>query len=267
MAGVDGAFVVAGGLTSDWGTLDTVFSESAQTGGWGELPSLQTKRCCAGGAVDKRGSLWVVGGGADMYRNSQCSSSVEQLDAPYNTHRWRYAPSLGLARCALGVACDLIRDRLFACGGYGGGDLYHDTAEWLDLSALHSNANSGSQNPVGWAPLPRMSAKRAGPNAAMAPDGRLFVLGGGPDGILCHRSMEALDIRMSAWDTALAQCQHGRHYNAAAFGPDGLLYVAGAFRHDGQLDVVERYDPRADRWESLPNMARPITFSTGTFLF
>mmetsp|Transcript_159563 Transcript_159563/g.507963 ORF Transcript_159563/g.507963 Transcript_159563/m.507963 type:complete len:125 (+) Transcript_159563:625-999(+) len=62
-----------------------------------------------------------------------------------------------------------------------------------------------------------------------------------------------------------------RHYNAAAFGPDGYLYVAGAFRHTGYLRVVERYDARVDKWdntwEKLPEMEVPILFCSGAFIF
>ena len=58
-----------------------------------------------------------------------------------------------------------------------------------------------------------------------------------------------------------------RHYNAAAFGPDGYLYVAGAFRHEGQLDAVERYDPRANKWEQLSQIGFVVKFSAGTFVF
>lgn len=80
-------------------------------------------------------------------------------------------------------------------------------------------------------------------------------------------TIEALDPRIRAWDTSLAQCRWGRHYNAAAFGPDGWLYVSGAFRHEGQLDVVERYDPRADKWQPLGPIGFTVKFSAGTFVF
>ena len=79
--------------------------------------------------------------------------------------------------------------------------------------------------------------------------------------------MEVLDPRTDSWHLSKAKLTWGRHYNAAAFGPDGLLYVSGAFRHEGQLDVVERYDPRTDRWESLAPIGEVVNFSAGTFLF
>jgi hypothetical protein len=57
--------------------------------------------------------------------------------------------------------------------------------------------------------------------------------------------------------------------NAAAFGPDGWLYAAGSFRHTGYVDVVERYDPRANRWEELAPVGGdvPIQFAAGAFVF
>ena len=116
-----------------------------------------------------------------------------------------------------------------------------------------------------------MQERRAGCNAAIAPDGRLFVVGGGPDGRSQHATMEALDPREKRWSQGFAALRLGRHYNAASFGPDGCLYVAGAFRHSGQLDACERWDPRLDRWEELPAMSTgdgaPLQFSAGAWVW
>ena len=49
--------------------------------------------------------------------------------------------------------------------------------------------------------------------------------------------------------------------------PDGRLYVAGTFRHGGQLDVAERYDPVAGKWEDLPPMSMLVQFSAGAWVF
>jgi len=83
--------------------------------------------------------------------------------------------------------------------------------------------------------------------------------------------MEMLDSREPEWRVSRSRLNWGRHYSAAAFGPDGYLYVAGAFRHTGYLRVVERYDARVDKWdntwERLPEMEVPILFCAGAFLF
>ena len=191
--------------------------------------------------------------------DARCLQTVERFDA--TAERWEPAPPMLEARCALGVALSHATQQLFAAGGYNGGDEpggYLAPAEYLELSA----GSRGS-----WRALPPMSCERAGANAAVGPDGRIYVVGGGPDGRREWATMEALDLRTGEWDSSLAPLHVGRHYNAAAFGPDGRLYCSGAFRHDGQLDVVERYDPRANRWEELPPIGQVVTFSAGAFVW
>ena len=243
-------------FTMRMNTLRSV--EAFADGVWRPMPSLLEPRCCCGAAVDSVGDIYVVGGGTSMYRGAACLRSVERFD--WDAARWESAPMLREARNGVGVAISHATERLFAFGGYGGDHDYLDTCESMPVgSAVGADAR--------WTELPCMSCKRAGPCAAAGPDGRLYVLGGGPDGTDCWASMEALDPRTSSWDTSLAQANTARHYNAAAFGPDGKLYVSGAFRHAGQLDVVERYDPVADKWEKLSGIGFVVKFSSGVFTF
>eukprot|EP00927_Polykrikos_kofoidii_P067129 TRINITY_DN62645_c0_g1_i1.p1 TRINITY_DN62645_c0_g1~~TRINITY_DN62645_c0_g1_i1.p1 ORF type:complete len:429 (-),score=57.32 TRINITY_DN62645_c0_g1_i1:40-1245(-) len=273
-----GGLVVAGGLFADdqMRSLKSVEKFCPEIGVWTAMPDMDVGRSCCSASLDLRGRIFVAGGGENMYRHSPVWHTTEWFDesalaseAEAGAHEsaagpsttsgaWRFGPPMREGRCALGVACSYATDHLYVAGGYGGGSMYHETAERLDLS-------SGSAGV--WEMLPPMSCKRAGPNAAVGPDHRIYVVGGGPDGLLEHDTMEALDPRENRWDTSLARLRYGRHYNAAAFGPDGCLYVAGTFRHTGQLDVVERYDPRADRWEGLPRIGVPIQFCAGTFVF
>ena len=232
--------------------------------GWSNLPSLAVSRCCAGAACDSRGTIYCVGGGDSMFAQSRAFASVEVLESLHGTNAdvaagWQPAPSMLEARCAHGCALSFSTGCLFAVGGYGGSRTreYLDTVERLEPLAAQD---------ARWEPLPRLSVKRAGCGAVVGPDDRLYAVGGGPDGRRCWASLEALDTRVAAWDTTLAPCRIGRHYNACAFGPDGRLYVSGAFRHDGQLDHVEVYDPRADRWEDLPSIGVVVHFSAGAFI-
>jgi len=107
-----------------------------------------------------------------------------------------------------------------------------------------------------------MREARAGCAAVVGPDHRIYVVGGGGDGRSCHTSIEVLDVREKVWDRhaqpawprrdrdggsytsmeGAAPCRYGRHYNAVGVGADGNVYVAGAFRHAGYLDVVHK-DP------------------------
>ena len=268
--GADGELLVIGGVDERGATLDTCarrqFSNVARSGctvvdgpdAWVAAPSLSCARCCAGAAVDARARTWAVGGGESMYSTARAWQSVEVLQPSAET--WREGPPLLEPRCALGLGVCHATERLFACGGYAG----CATLQYLDTAEMLAIGGGGDGR---WQPLPRMSCRRAGPNACMGPDGRLYVVGGGPDGRAHHTTVEALDARVKAWDTALARCRVGRHYNAAGFSPEGLLLVAGAFRHDGQLLDVEAYDCRADKWQTLPSMPTPLQFGGGAWVF
>jgi len=255
-----GDLVVAGGLIHGEELHALQSAEIFKDNQWTSLSSLNTARCCCSAALDSRGRIHVVGGGENMYRNSEAWNSVETFtyDGAIEDGAWHPGPAMREARCALGVAYSSSSDHLFAAGGYAGANCYLSSCEWLDLSCSSAGI---------WTSLPPMSCRRAGCNAAVGPDSRIYVLGGGPDGRSEHKTMEALDPRMKSWHTDLAPLSVGRHYNAAAFGPDGCLYVAGAFRHSGQLDVVERYDLRTNSWEVLPRIGAPLQFSAGAFLF
>lgn len=197
-----------------------------------------------------------------MYRGASCYSSVEVYTPELG--EWSEGPTMGEARCAAGVTLSLETDTLYSFGGYSGASSNSGTSAYLaSCECLHVGSGGDGR----WRPLPPLSGPRAGPNAAAGPDGRLYVLGGGPDGRSELSSMEALDPRTGRWDTGLAPMRCARHYNAAAFGPDGMLYVSGAFRHLGQLDVVERYEPRKDRWDLVEKVGVVIKFSSGCFVF
>ena len=256
----DGALVCMGGtsrdlLTGEFRTLDSVERCAAPYDEWQPLPHLTMPRCCCGAAVDAESRIYCIGGGESMYRGAKCYDTCEVYDPARG--RWAEAPTLLEKRCALGAAISHATTTLFAVGGYGGGDsaqAYLSSAESCRISAGGSGV---------WEPLPPLSVQRAGVSAAVGPCGRIFAIGGGPDGRHEWNTMEVLDPRCGHWDTSLAPLHVGRHYNACAFGPDGCLYVSGAFRHDGQLDAVERYDPRMDQWEELPQIGEVVTFSAG----
>mmetsp|Transcript_33260 Transcript_33260/g.54945 ORF Transcript_33260/g.54945 Transcript_33260/m.54945 type:complete len:397 (+) Transcript_33260:252-1442(+) len=257
-----GALMVMGGTSptvdhlgnTAFRTLSSV--ESFANGSWSLQAPMLAQRCCCSAAIDASGKVYVVGGGESMFRGAACMSSVECLLSP--TEQWVEAPHMIQPRCALGVAISHECNRLFAFGGYSGAQNYLDSCETIDLSG-GTNAQ--------WRLLPPMTCRRAGCNAAAGPDGRIYVLGGGPDGRMQWNTMEALDPRTNEWDASIASLRCGRHYNAAAFAPDGKLYVSGAFRHPAQLDVVERYDPRADRWEDVNEIGTVVKFSGGAFIF
>lgn len=78
------------------------------------IASMHTGRCCAGAAQAANGAVFVVGGGASMYRNSPAFSTVERYDV--DADAWFWGPEMTTARCALGVAYSLPTGHLFAAG-------------------------------------------------------------------------------------------------------------------------------------------------------
>jgi hypothetical protein len=252
--------------------------------GWTPMPHLLQARSCAAAAVDWQGCVYVAGGGESMFSSAACYNTVERFsctgvgagpggagsgssnsnsngNSDDSAWQWEAMPPMTEARCGFGMAYCRTGNSLVACGGYGGDGKYINTLEMLDL-----NSNGGAS---AWRSLPAltMPAPRAGCQMLAGPDGRMYVVGGGPDGRQVDSSMVALDLRAKRWDTACASPGSARHYNAAGFGPDGLLYVAGTFRHSGYEHQCERYDYRTNRWEELPALAPTLQFTSGAFLF
>eukprot|EP01051_Picozoa_sp_SAG22_P021230 SAG22_NODE_4605_length_1219_cov_1.893750_1_plen_335_part_01 len=98
-----------------------------QAGTWAPLPELRTPRCCAGAARAPDGTIWAVGGGESMYRQSRVYGSTELLRCGAGDGvpgsggaGWTEGPSMATGRCAAGVAVGYQHCRIYAAGGYGG---------------------------------------------------------------------------------------------------------------------------------------------------
>ena len=61
-----------------------------------------------------------------------------------------------------------------------------------------------------WELLPElaMDEARAGCQVASGPDGRVYVLGGGPNGQVCSETMVALDMRCRRWEVRMNKCNN-----------------------------------------------------------
>jgi len=171
-----GALVAMGGLAlgeelEATRTAEALYPDASD---WMLLPDMHVARCCCSGAVDSRGKIYVVGGGENMYRNSRAWRTTEMMEF-VDACCWQQAPSMNDARCGLGVAYSFSTDYLFAAGGYAGGGCYLETAERLHLSTGSSGV---------WEYIPPMSCKRAGCNAAVGPDHRVYVIGADPTALM-----------------------------------------------------------------------------------
>jgi N-acetylneuraminic acid mutarotase len=114
-----------------------------------------------------------------------------------------------------------------------------------------------------WTELPQMRHPRGGLGAAVIGD-KLYTIGGGPNeffegAVEGEGTLEIYDFRAGEWTLGPAM-PHRRHHLSAG-GVDGKLYAVGGRNRERQaMTVVDRYDPRTGKWETLPRL--PIAVSS-----
>jgi N-acetylneuraminic acid mutarotase len=104
-----------------------------------------------------------------------------------------------------------------------------------------------------WVELPSMRQPRAAAGAAVVGD-EIVVVGGQANGELVERT-ERFDG--TEWRAGADLPTPREHLSAASDGR--FLYAVGGrnLSSDKNTAVVERYDPRADEWQRLPNKPTP----------
>lgn len=225
-----------GAMTPSPETADTApSSETADEGvaaGWQRAPDARVERQqVATAAVGD--AIYVAGG----LLQGNATQRVEVLDPLLG--QWRQVDPLPLRlhhAMAVGHDGDLV-----VMGG------------WLPRG---NNVTAEVSNRVfrltdaGWDELPPLQRPRAAGGAAVV-DGQIVVVGGQNDDGLVART-EIFDG--SQWRDAAPIPTTREHLAAASDGR--FVYVAGGRDKtpDTNVDVLERYDPRRDRWRSLPPM-------------
>ena len=103
-----------------------------------------------------------------------------------------------------------------------------------------------------WRRLPPLPSARAAGGAAFISN-TVYVAGGvGPNGIA--RSMLAYDVRRRRW-RVMAGPRPREHLGVTAM--NGWLYVAGGRINGRPLSIVQRWSPRARRWDRLASLPEP----------
>lgn len=214
-AALDGALVVAGGLTS---TAVTATVERLRSGqhATGSLPSLPRPRAYAA-AFTHRGTLYLVGG----------RSGADHACPTLALHAGRVALEelrpMRIVRRACGTA--EVWGSLYVSGGHGPDG---------NISSLE-RYNVGLDEQTGLAPLPR--ARRA---LALAADGALYAL----DGFDGRRPPDG--VERGVWEFR-APLPRARCSQAVA-AVEERSWSFGGFEGGEVLDAVTMYDPKADRW-------------------
>jgi hypothetical protein len=173
----------------------------------------------------------VVGGFLASGRNSSRADAYSPA-----RNRWRRLPSLPTPvdhAMAAGRGSEL-----YLVGGYGPGSVALSTAYVLRRGR--------------WLALPAMPAPRAAAGVAVS-NGKLYVVGGVEAPGRLGRDAFAFDFETRRW-SAVTGPRPREHLGAAAVG--GVVYaVAGRTGGlDTNLDVVEAYDPAANRWRAVPRI-------------
>jgi N-acetylneuraminic acid mutarotase len=173
----------------------------------------------------------VVGG---FLANGQNTGLADAYSPARN--RWRRLPSLPV-RVDHAMAAGRGSE-LYVVGGYGPGSAARATAFVL----------RGGR----WSALPSLPAPRAAAGMAVA-GGKLYVVGGVEAPGRLAQDAFAFDFDTERW-SLIAGPRPREHLGAASLR--GVVYaVAG--RTGGletNLDIVEAYDPRANRWRAIPRV-------------
>jgi N-acetylneuraminic acid mutarotase len=93
-------------------------------------------------------------------------------------------------------------------------------------------------------------------------DGRIYVFGGAISNRSTRHKLAptslsaAYDIASNKW-IKLAAMPSAK--TTAPIVKDGLVYVAGGYNQKKALNVFERYDPKTNKWQTLPALPRNIS--------
>ena len=173
-----------------------------------------------------------------------CPAPVLAQCPPPASPTWTTA---GLMQIPLVSAASAEVDGIvYLCGGDGGsaGAPSQDVVEAFDLA-------TGA-----WLPPPPPLPYATRDAAAVALNGKLYVLGGEDAGVT-RNSVVSFDPATNAWSPQTPMLQARSLLAAVAWG--GRIYVFGGF--DGApLAACERYDPASGAWTPIPSRPFPRHF-------
>ena len=184
-------------------------------------------------AVTAQGGRVLVAGGIGRTGTTAAFEAFEPA-----TDRWRQLAPLPTALHHAAMAA--VGGAVYLSGGYD--DIFF-TAERKETWAYDAARDR-------WRAVADMPAPRAA-HRMVAIAGKLYVVGGvGPEA----SALWVYDPAADAWDASPAPLPTAREHLAAT-ALDGRLHVIGGrWRGQGNLAVVEAYDPATDTWTRLPDL-------------
>jgi N-acetylneuraminic acid mutarotase len=158
-------------------------------------------------------------------------------------------PHTPTARALLGVVA-LADGRIAAFDGLAAGALPKST----DVYSPSANQ---------WSPGGATVKGRYGFAAALGADGKVYAIGGTPDGMTAIADTESYDPTANSWH-ALPPLATARVGAVAAGAPDGRVFViTGRDENKTLLTSVEIWDPAKQAWSSGPAIPTPRFAAAG----
>jgi len=189
------------------------------------------------------GRIWVAGG---LTPSHEATASTQFYDPAINS--WEQGPRLPVAlHHAMLVT---YRNQLAVIGGFQSRD--NDPLAVTSPRMLLLDNTTGK-----WVNGPPLGHPRAGAGAAVVGD-KIYVVGGrtgNPEQLVTQT--EVYDG--TRWSDKADILVPGDHLAVTA--DSGYLYAVGGrkFTAGSNTDVVQRYDPKADRWTALTPTPQPVS--------
>lgn len=197
-------------------------------------------------AVAMGGKIYLVGGtsGIERFGDERHRLVASDQLTLFDPRTGRYRELAPVPQAVNHAGVTAYRGDLYVVGGYG---------ELVDANT-HNELYRYDVAADRWSRLPDLPVPRAA-GAVGVLDGKLIYAGGARDSV-AKSDVFAYDLDSERWSRLAPMHTRREHVGEAIV--DGQLYVLGG-RAPASLavDTVERYDPAADRWETLAPLSVP----------
>ena len=228
------------------------------------------------------GVIYAVGG---QTKSGNSLSTVEVYDPVIG--KWQDAEAMSMLRSRVGVS--VLKNRLYAIGGYNGTDRLNTVEEfdaeskrWSRVASMNCNRSAVGAVTVGqniyvcggfdgissldtvekyntekdtWSYVDNMSKNRSAAGVIHL-DGKVYVLGG-HNGLSIFETVEYFDatLEQCRWKDGRPMLSKRCRLGVATL--NGKIYACGGYDGSSFLKSVEMYDPVSNKWTFVASMNVP----------
>jgi fibronectin type 3 domain-containing protein len=287
----NGKVLIAGGLGSNGGLLNSAEIYDPVTGNWSSAGSMIKSRYAHTATLLPNGTVLLAGGLSNMPL-----SSAEIYNPA--TGSWSLTGSMNIARYEH-IATLLPNGTVLVAGGDGStnsatsaeiynpatgiwsstgsmaglGRIFHTATLLPNGTVLVAGGFTNSAeiyNPAtgSWSPTGSMTKRRNSHTATLLPNGTVLVAGGdlSNTGTIIGTSAEIYDPVTGIWSST-GSLDIGRSEYTATLLPNGTVLVAGGLNNPiGRINSVEIYDPVTGSWSPASSLNIGRSNHTATLL-